>query len=111
MHTAASGCAAIQARAMEDSPELTERRAAIAAWRAYGGELSAAMALALYAYDPEVVVLGGSIASAFDLFEESLRRGLADFAYPHIVQRVRIVPSELEHAAVLGAAALTFELG
>jgi glucokinase len=78
---------------------------------AYGEELSAAVALALYAYDPEVVVLGGSISSAFDLFEPGLRRGLAGFAYPHIVERVEIVPSELEHAAVLGAAALTFETG
>ena len=84
---------------------------AVAAWHAYGEELSVAVALALYAYDPEVVVLGGSIASAFDLFEASMRRGLADFAYPHIVERVRIVPSGLEHAAVLGAAALTFEPG
>ena len=84
---------------------------AVAAWLAYGEELSVAVALALYAYDPQVVVLGGSIASAFDLFEASMRRGLADFAYPHIVERVRIVPSGLEHAAVLGAAALTFELG
>ena len=84
---------------------------AVAAWEDYGEELAVAVALALYAYDPEVVVLGGSIASAFDLFEGGMRRGLAGFAYPHIVQRVRIVPSELRHAAVLGAAALTFQLG
>jgi glucokinase len=84
---------------------------AVAAWQAYGEELSVGVALALYAYDPEVVVLGGSIASAFDLFEGGMRRGLVGFAYPHIVERVRIVPSELGHAAVLGAAALAFELG
>jgi glucokinase len=87
-------------RARDGDPE------ALRAFSAYGGELAAAVALALYAYDPEVVVLGGSIASAFDLFEAGMRRGLADFAYPHIVERTRIVPSELEHPAVLGAAAL-----
>lgn len=76
------------------------------AFDAYGGELSAAVQLALYAYDPEVIVLGGSISAAFDLFEAGLRRGLASFAYPHIVERVRIVPSRLDNAAVLGAAAL-----
>ncbi len=80
------------------------------AFDAYGEELSAAVALALYAYDPEVLVLGGSISSAYDLFEAGLRRGLADFAYPHIVERVRIVPSTLDHAAVLGAAALAFDV-
>jgi glucokinase len=84
---------------------------ALRAFDAYGEELSAAVMLALYAYDPEVVVFGGSISSAFDLFEEGLHRGLETFAYPHIVERVTIVPSELEHAAVLGAAALCTDLG
>jgi glucokinase len=83
---------------------------ALRAFDAYGEELSAAVALALYAYDPEMVVFGGSISSAYDLFEAGMRRGLADFAYPHIVERVRIVPSTLEHAAVLGAAALAFDV-
>ncbi|MCU0304987.1 MAG: ROK family protein [Thermoanaerobaculales bacterium] len=84
-------------------------REALRAFDAYGGELAAAVALALYAYDPEVVVLGGSIATAFDLFEASLRRGLAGFAYPHIVERLTLVPSRLEHAAILGAAALALD--
>ena len=61
--------------------------------------------LALYAYDPEIIVLGGSISTAFDLFERGMRRGLESFAYPHIIDRVAIEPSRLEHAAVLGAAA------
>jgi glucokinase len=79
------------------------------AFDAYGQELSAAVMLALYAYDPEVVVLGGSIGTAFDLFAGGMRRGLERFAYPHIVERVEIVPSALEHAAVLGAAALCLD--
>ncbi len=79
------------------------------AFAAYGEELSAAIMLALYAYDPEVIVLGGSISTAYDLFAGGMRRGLERFAYPHIIERVTIVPSELEHAAVLGAAALAFE--
>ncbi len=82
---------------------------ALRALDTYGEELSAAIMLALYAYDPEIVVLGGSISTAFDLFEGGMRRGLEAFAYPHIVERVTIVPSELEHAAVLGAAALSVE--
>jgi glucokinase len=84
-------------------------QSALRAFDAYGEELSAAIMLALYAYDPEIIVLGGSISSAFELFEPGLRRGLETFAYPHIVERVRIAPSELEHAAVLGAAALCLD--
>ncbi len=94
-----------------DAGELHRRardgdKTAVKAFDAYGEELSAAIMLALHAYDPEIIVLGGSISSAFDLFEGGMRRGLERFAYPHIVDRVEIVPSELEHAAVLGAAAL-----
>jgi glucokinase len=99
-----------------DAGELHRRarggdESALRAFDAYGEELSAAIMLALYAYDPEIIVLGGSISTAFELFETGLRRGLTTFAYPHIVERVRIAPSELEHAAVLGAAALCLQDG
>lgn len=87
-------------RARDGDPE------AIEVFSHYGDELATAIMRALYVYDPEIIVLGGSISSAFDLFEESMRRGLGAFAYPHIVERVEIVPSRLEHAAILGAAAL-----
>lgn len=99
-----------------DAGELHRRahggdREALRVFDAYGEELAAAIMLALYAYDPEIVVLGGSISSAFGLFEPGLRRGLETFAYPHIVDRVDIVASRLEHGAVLGAAALCLDPG
>ncbi len=84
----------------------TEARAA---FDGYGAELAVAVMRALYAFDPEVVVLGGSISSAFDLFEETLRRGLGAFAWPHIVERLTLVPSRMEQAAILGAAALALD--
>jgi glucokinase len=72
----------------------------------YGAELSEAVMIALYAYDPQAVIFGGSISAAFDLFEGDLRRGLERFAYPHVVERLAMAPSMLKDAAVLGAAAL-----
>jgi len=80
--------------------------AAIAAFSHYGRELAEGVKIALYAYDPEILVFGGSIASTFDLFEGGLREGLADFEYPHAIERLKIAASSLENAAVLGAAAL-----
>jgi glucokinase len=71
-----------------------------------GSELSEAVMIALYAYDPQAVIFGGSISAAFDLFEAGLRRRLTRFAYPHVVERLVMAPSTLENAAVLGAAAL-----
>lgn len=80
--------------------------AAIAVFEHFGRELAEGVKIALYAYDPEIVVFGGSIASTFDLFEGGLHERLADFEYPHAIERLVIAASELEHAAVIGAAAL-----
>ena len=79
---------------------------ALAAFERYGRELADAVMVALYAYDPEALILGGSISSAFEYFEAGLREGLRAFAYPHVVERLLIARSELENVAVLGAAAL-----
>jgi glucokinase len=79
---------------------------ALAVFERYGRELADAVMVALYAYDPEALILGGSISSAFEYFEVGLREGLRAFAYPHVVERLLIAKSELENAAVLGAAAL-----
>jgi glucokinase len=99
-----------------DADELHQRareggQEALRAFVAYGEEFSAAIMLALYTYDPEIIVLGGSISTAFDLFERSMRKGLESFAYPHIIDRLVIEPSRLDHVAVLGAAALSLEGG
>jgi glucokinase len=79
---------------------------ALTAFEHFGRELADAVMIALYAYDPEAVILGGSISSAFEYFESGLRDGLRAFAYPHVIERLLIARSDLENAAVLGAAAL-----
>ncbi len=62
----------------------------LAAFDRYGRELSEAVMIALYAYDPEAVIFGGSISAAFDLFEAGLREGLDRFAYPRVIERLVI---------------------
>jgi glucokinase len=79
---------------------------AIAAFDRFGHELSEAVMVALYAYDPQAVIFGGSISAAWDLFEAGLRRGLERFAYRRVIERLVMTPSTLENSAVLGAAAL-----
>ncbi|MEJ2581949.1 MAG: ROK family protein [Acidobacteriota bacterium] len=79
---------------------------ALAAFERFGAELSEAVMIALYAYDPQAVIFGGSISSAFDLFEGGLRQGLERFAYRRVVERLVMEPSYLENSAVLGAVAL-----
>jgi glucokinase len=87
-------------RAREGDPE------ALRLYREFGFELGHAILVALYAYDPELIVLGGSISRAFPLFEEGMRERLRTYAYQHALAKVEIKPSEIEHAAILGAAAL-----
>lgn len=81
-------------------------RKALESWRSYGRELAEGVKIALYAFDPEILVFGGSISTAFDLFEPGLWEGLGTFEYPHVIDRLVITASELDNAAVLGAAAL-----
>lgn len=72
----------------------------------FGYELGQAVMTVLYAYDPDLIVLGGSVAEAYSLFERSLQRRLRDFDFQHILEKVTITYSEIEHVALLGAAAL-----
>ncbi len=61
---------------------------------------------AMYAYDPEAIVIGGSLSKAFRLFEDSMRRSLRDFAYPESIKKLKIFQSVNENITLLGAAAL-----
>jgi glucokinase len=79
---------------------------AIRLFQEYGRELGQAVLTVLYCFDPELIVFGGSIARAFPLFEPGLREALAGFAYQHALERLTIACSEVEDAAILGAAAL-----
>ncbi len=76
---------------------------------AYGDQLGQALMIALYAYDPEIVVLGGSVSKAWTFFEKTLHRRLGSFMYPHALARVRIQPARTPKISILGAAALCLD--
>jgi len=95
--------AIIHARALRGEP------AALEAFRAFGADFGKAVALALYAYDPEIIVLGGSVAKAWPFFEAAVREELKSFAYQQSLKKLRIEVSEEPQIAVLGAAALCLD--
>jgi glucokinase len=78
-------------------------------FHAFGYELGHAILTILYAYDPELIVLGGSISRAYPFFEAGMRERLKSFAYQHVLETLVITPSENEDAAILGAAALCID--
>lgn len=81
--------------------------AALRAYEDFGSEMGHALLITLYAYDPEIVILGGSVSAAFSFFQKTMMETLAStFAYQHALQRLVIEPSELPDIALLGAAAL-----
>jgi glucokinase len=58
-------------------------------------------------FDPEIVVIGGGLANASDLFLGALRKAVKERAQPIAASRVRIVTSPLgSHANLLGVARL-----
>jgi glucokinase len=75
----------------------------------FGDNLAQALMITLYAYDPELIVLGGSVSKAWPFFAQALRRGLDAFVYRHALARVVIKPSRKAKIAVLGAAALCLD--
>ncbi|MBD2755610.1 ROK family protein [Spirosoma validum] len=83
---------------------------ALALWSEFGKHFGNAVKAVLYTYDPEVIVLGGSIAKAYPFFKASMLESMADFAYPVTLRRLKIFQSQNENIALLGAAALVRQL-
>lgn len=79
---------------------------ALTLWNEFGFHLGWAIKAVLYAYDPEVIVLGGSISKAYPFFKDAMLASMQDFAYPVTLRRLKIFQSQREGIALLGAAAL-----
>ncbi|NBC04245.1 MAG: ROK family protein [Bacteroidetes bacterium] len=72
----------------------------------FGGHLAEAVKMVLYTYDPESIILGGSVSQTYPLFERGFEQELKSFGFPHSLTNVEITVSKTKHIAVLGAAAL-----
>ena len=75
----------------------------------FGGHLGHAVKSVLFAYDPELIVFGGSVRKALPLFEDALWAVLETFAYQSSLERLRVEFSDDDHIALLGAAALCLD--
>ena len=71
-----------------------------------GTHLGRAVKSVLYAIDPAHIVMGGSVRHAYPLFEDAMWAEIDDFAFPRALDTLTFELSQLEHAGVLGAAAL-----
>lgn len=90
----------LHARALAGDPSAIKLLGSV------GTVLGDAILIALYAYDPEIIVLGGSVTRSFPIFEPQMRRRLETYAFPHALERLEIARTEVKDVALLGAAAI-----
>jgi glucokinase len=74
-----------------------------------GEHLGNAVKMVMYTYDPQLIVLGGSVSQAYDLFKETMWAAIKTFAYSKSIERLHIAISELKNSGILGAAALYYD--
>ena len=75
-------------------------------WHDFGRHMGHAIKTVVYAYDPEAIVIGGSVSKAFRFFKDSMIQSLDDFTFPESIKRLKILQSVNEDITLLGAAAL-----
>jgi len=84
--------------------------ASIAIMEEFGNHVGNILTTIIYAYDPQVIILGGSVSKTFPLIETSIWKVFEGFNYSPTIKNLKLEVSELEHAGVLGAAALNLNL-
>jgi glucokinase len=78
----------------------------------FGKHLGKFLQAILYAYDPQLIVFGGSITKAYPYFSKSMLNAITDgFIFPNSLNNLTIKISSLENVAIYGAASLVLEKG
>ena len=74
-----------------------------------GMHLGTAIKMIMYTYDTGLIILGGSVPQAFDLFEKAMWERIKTFGFPKSIEHLQIKTSELANSGILGAAALYYD--
>lgn len=88
---------------------LHQDKIALALYEQYGRDLGNLIKTIMYAVDPQIVVLGGNIARAFPFFEKEMYKSIRGFSYKHSLKNFKVLPTQNEHIAILGAVALFYD--
>ena len=79
---------------------------ALSAYREMGMHLGNAINTILMAVDPTLVIIGGSVARARELFEDSMWESIRKIPFPSVLDNFRVEFTDTANIAILGAAAL-----
>lgn len=80
---------------------------ALQTWKEFGAHLAVPIAWTINLIDPEIVVLGGSIAGAYKFFKTSMEENIRKWVCPVPADKTKVVLAELgDYAGFIGAACL-----
>ncbi len=83
---------------------------ALQAWEQFGELLAYAVSWGINTIDPDIVILGGSIANAMDLFAPAMEQHLRNYISPLPAEKTKVVKARLgDHAGLIGAACLVLQ--
>ena len=82
---------------------------AIKMYKEMGSHLGNAIKMIMCSYDPEIIILGGSVRHAWKYFNKTMWQQIQTFPYKRIADGLQIEISELENSGILGAAALYYD--
>ncbi len=88
---------------------LKNEESALAIFHEFGVHLGNAIKMILFTYDPELIIIGGSIKESFPYYQKAMWERIRTFTYPKSLDKLRIELSELEEPGVLGAGALYYD--
>jgi len=78
-------------------------------YKELGIHLGNAVKMIIYTYDPELIVLGGSVRLAYNFFQETMWQRVRTCLFTKSAERLKIEVSELQNSGILGAAALYYD--
>jgi glucokinase len=83
---------------------------ALQTWYEFGAHLAVPIAWSVNLIDPELVVIGGSIAAAYPFFKTSMEENLRKWICPSPAEKTKVVLAKLgDHAGFIGAACLMID--
>jgi len=85
---------------------ITGEHAALESWKEFGFHLGNVIKTVVYTYDPEVIILGGSLTRAHQFFTGAMKAAMQNFAYPESMKKLKVLISDNENIALLGASTL-----
>jgi glucokinase len=81
----------------------------LAMYNEMGFHLGKAIQMIMYAYDVELIIIGGSVKQAWPYFSQAMWQSLDEsFGFKKSLERLRIEISDLQNSGILGAAALHY---